>query len=327
MTGPIERAAGLLLAALAVLTGGYGAGFWVLNDPGPPASAFIPAARVVREGWQEGDLIVLVPFYATRARELLGDLEPVAPRDPLAEDFRAHRRVWIFGLFGEAEALRPSLDAAGLALEYSFDPAPGITVDLWRVESPWTVAYDFRTSLKKARVFHEHADGRIEKCETWTDADGQGGTGGRWACPHDAEWFYVSSEWHRMGDHPRRCLWAHPPSEGRLVIQYPGVPLTAHLAGHGGHTLNSSLYARERIDLDVAIGDAAPQRFAIGLKEYWRPFALKTAVSGATTATVTFAVSSPDAGANHFCFTAQMREAPLDPEPAPEGVLRLWRLR
>ncbi len=317
------RAPGLVLAALVIGLGAYGASFWVLRDVGPPPEAFPPAAQIIRDGYQPGDAILLVPFYATRAREHLGDLQPVAPRDPLREDLRAHGRVWLFGLFGEAERLTPELEQAGLVREQAWDPSPGIRVERWRVDTTWGVAYDFVANLQKARVVHEHSDGLREPCAAWTDLNGQGGPGGRWTCPHDGEWFYVAPEWHRMGDHPRWCFWAHPPSDGRLLIQFPGVPLSGHLVGHAGHTLNSSKHAHERVDLDVIVGDDRPQRYPIGLAELWRPFMLATSTTG--TATVTFAVSTPNAGANHFCFSAQMRTAPWTPADGSDGVQH-WRL-
>jgi hypothetical protein len=294
------------LCAIAVVgTGGYGTAFWASRDSGPPGSAFAPAAQVIRDGFEVGDLIILTPFYATRAREHLGDLHPVAPRDPLAEDLEAHRRFWVFGLFSRGVGLRPTFQAAGHRLVKSSEPVPGITVDLYEVGAWQEVTYDFTRNLKTARVFHEYPDGRKEACDKWSETNKQGGAYGRWTCPHDGDWFFVAPQWHRMGDHLRLCLWAHPPNQGRLLVVYPEVPLTGVIHGHAGHTLNGSLHARERIDLDVHVGEAAHQRFVFGLHETWRPYSLRTSTTG--TATVTFGVSTPDAGANHFCFAADVR--------------------
>lgn len=303
----VPRPLAWLFAALTIATGIYGAAFWIFRDRGPPPEAFPPAAALIRQRHQPGDLILLVPFYATRARELLGDLHPIAPRMPLAEDLRKHQRVWVFGLFGEAEALREDAARAGLELLSSHQPSQGITVDLYQVKNPWRVTTDFVEAIERAKVHHEH-DGNNEPCQRWDEKNGQGGLHGRWLCPHDSEWFYVAPEWHRMGDHLRLCLWAHPPSSGRLVITFPGVELTGHLFGRGGHTLNASLHAREKIHLDVEVSGQAPQRFDFALDEHWRPFALKTPQG--RTGTVAFAVSTPDAGANHFCFEADLRAPP-----------------
>jgi len=296
-----------LLAALGLLaTGVYGAGFWLSHDPGPSAEQVALAAQALRSQHQPGDLIILQPAYATRAREYLGDLHPVAVQDPLQEDFDAHPRVWVFGLFDKAEAIRPRMKASGLQLLHSSAPAPGITMDLWSTGTQAEPSYDFLAHLASAKVWHEKGSERIP-CDKWTTKNGQGGKLGRWACPYDKDWFYVAPEWHRMGDHLRLCLWAHPPNDGRLVIQFANVPLRGRIFGHAGHTLNASLNARAPIDLDVSVGKSPSQRLIIDLADTWRPFSLSTATT--TTATVTFAVSSSDAGVNHFCFAADVREA------------------
>jgi hypothetical protein len=291
---------GLALAASGV----FGTAFWVGRDRGPSLESFEKAAAVVRAGFKPGDLIVLVPFYATRARRWLGDLEPVAVRDPLAEDLSIHPSVWIFGIFGEAEKLRPRMLAAGLELEPSGPAAAGITVDHYQVRAPEVAVYSFVDHLREAKVQHEK-DGATTRCGAWTDLNGQNGRFGRWQCPYDSEWFYVAPEWHRMGEEMRFCLWAHPPNQGRLLISYPNVPLSGHLYGRAGHTLNSSAFARAPVNLDVQIGDLEPQRFTFQLKDTQKPFML--ALPGTGTATVTFAVSTDDAGTNHFCFSADVR--------------------
>lgn len=294
------------LAALAILgTGLYGTWFWLTVDEGPSAEGIAEAAAALRAEHRPDDLIFLVPAYATRAREHLGDLSPLAVRDPLLEDFAVHPRAWVFGLFGAAEALRPRMAKAGHTLERTLDlPVPGVTVDLYRTYGDQQTVFSFADSLQRARVWHEK-DGPDSDCSRWMPANGQGGTHGRWSCPYDQEWFYVAPEWHRMGEHLRFCLWAHPPSQGRLVIQYPDVPLGGTLFGRAGHTLNSRHHARAPVFLDVAVGEEAPHRFVFELEDHFRPFLVPTSTTG--TATITFAVSTPDAGANHFCFDAEIR--------------------
>jgi hypothetical protein len=294
----------LSLAALA-LTGVYGTGFWILRDRGPDEDAIERSARALRSEYQPGDLIFLVPHYATRPREWLGDLEPLEVHDPLLEDFAVHPRAWVFGMFGRAEELRERMTRAGHVLEKTLSVAPGVTIDLYRTYADSETTYLFRDHLRDARVLHEKKDGGQAACSEWTKQNGQGADTGRWTCPTDRDWFYVSPEWHRMGDQPRPCLWAHPPSQGRLVIEYPDVPLAGVLYGRAGHTLNSQHYAHAPIFFDVTVGNSAPQRFVFELEENFRPFMVKTATAG--TATVTFAVSTPDAGANHFCFDVEMR--------------------
>ncbi|MEL7372712.1 MAG: hypothetical protein AAFN74_27555, partial [Myxococcota bacterium] len=297
------RAVALLASGFLLGTSVYGTLFWLTHDAGPPAAAFGPATLAIRQGYQRGDVILLSPFYATRAREFLGDLNPLAVRRPLNEDLDVYSRVWVFGLFGAEQAVGTELETAG------FRPAfarhrDGIAVLRYDRPAPFEVTYDFVDSVPKARVSHD-VNGKRTPCSKWQPRNQQGGPPGRWVCPQNSDWFYVGAEWHRMGDHLRWCLWAHPPNQGQLVIEFPDVPLEGVVAGHAGHTLNASRRARAPVHLDVKWGDNVPQRFTFALKDHFRPFRLK--VPTTTTATVSFAVSTADAGVNHFCFAADVR--------------------
>ena len=299
----------VLATVLLLVTGAYGTGFWLLHDAGPDEAAFAPAAAAIRRAYQAGDLIVIAPFYATRAREYLGDLHPLAVRRPVMEDLDIRDRVWLFALFGAEEALGAQLEARGFVPAFARHEA-GISVMRFERSKRARVTFDFVESFRSARVVHERGGEEIP-CDRWIDQNGQGGPPGRWSCRTNRDWFYFAPEWHRMGDHLRWCLWAHPPNDGRLIIRYPDVPIAGVLAGRAGHTLNSSRRARAPVNLDVSFGDGPSQRFVFGLQDTFRPFRLRVPTS--TTTMVTFAVSSPDAGANHFCFAADIRrptEAP-----------------
>lgn len=294
--------------ALVLMTGLFGTGFWMGHDAGPDGETIGQAAAIVRAGYRDGDLVFLVPFYATRAREFLGDLDGVlAVRDLLDEDLAVHPRFWVLGLFGEAEALGHNLLSAGHRRLRRSTEVDGIVVDLYETGPTERVIFDFVKELPHARVWHEKNGERVP-CDTWHAENGQGGSHGRWACPYDGAWFYVAPEWHRMGEHLRFCLWAHPPNQGRLVIAYSGVPPSGALALRGGHTLHASRYARARVDLDVTVGGQPAQRFMFQLEDTFEPFRLRMEEHGTTR--VEFAVSSPDAGANHFCFVADVRQRP-----------------
>ena len=299
---------GSAFCLVVTLTSGiYGTVFWLGRDQGPTRPQHEQASAALRENYEADELIILLPHYATMAREFLGDLHPVASRKPLALDWSGHRRVWVYALFGAGQNLHPEIEAAGHHHDARVFDEYGITVDVYSVTSSMTTVYSFRDRLKDARVFHELKSGVHEPCDQWSDTNGQGGVGyGRWSCQKDKEWFYVAPQWHRMGDHLELCLWAHPPNEGKLVIQFADVPMNGDLHGFAGHTLNGSLHARAPIDLEVSISGQAPQTFRFELDEYYRRFALET--PKARTATVTFKVSTRDAGANHFCFSAGIRK-------------------
>lgn len=294
---------------LALGLAGYGGLFFALSPSGPGAEAVCSAAALIRSEHRSGDHILLLPAYATRARELLGDLQPVAPKDPLREDFEPHPRVWVLGMFGAAESVRPVLETVGLR------PAGGTTVDGVAVArfdnpAPARVRADLSRQLESATVELRLPGGRSLACDRRRSRSGQGGRTVRWECPRDSEWQYVAAEWHRMGDHLRRCLWAHPPNQGELWIHFPRVPLDGQLVGRGGHTLHSSRHARAPVQLAVAVDDWS-ETHAFELEDTWRSFRhdLRLLGRGTDTATVSFGVWSSDPGVNHFCFTADVREA------------------
>lgn len=302
-----SKAAAVVVAAACGL-GLHGVGFWLLRDVGPDPDALRSAARHLRARHRPGDGIFILPTYATEIRERFGDLAPRAVRDPLLEeDLELLDRVWVVSSFGaEAEAHRRFVSAGHRPLERaSFG---GVTMDLFALEGPAAeVAWRALDAFRDVEVSHVHPGGRREACKTWVEGAKPGGPGGRWKCAHDGDWLYVGPEWHRMGERPRRCFWAHPPREGHLELRFPEVPPGAVLAGAGGHTLNASTRAQAPVFLDARMGDDGPsQRFVFELEDTWRPFRMRVPTS-TQARTLVLSVSSPDNGANHFCFTVDLR--------------------
>lgn len=309
--------------AVGLLLGLQGVGFWLFRDRGPTPDEHREAAAYLRAAYRDGDLIFLVPAYATEAREYLGDLGPRAVRDPLLEDVEPYHRMWSYTLFGEETKLEGRLRGAGHELETRQTFPGGIVVDRYRLEGPasavrWSLLEDFEGQPpgRKPRVLsgafeveHHRPDGKIDRCDRWLAGSKRGGPGGRFQCPHDGDWLYVGPEWHFMGERPRRCLWAHPPQDGRLMVRIQDVPLAGTLYLRGGHTLNASKRAQAPVYLDVSLvsseGTTPEQRFRFELEDTWRPYRMRTPTTG--TATLTLAVSSPNNGANHFCFVADTR--------------------
>lgn len=292
----------LVLAALFSLQGAL---FWLFRDRGPTHEAHVRAGDWLRARFAPGDVIFTVPGYATEGHERVGDLHPLAVREPLAEDLGPYRRAWVYALYGEEDATRARFEAAGhehLEREH-FD---GVVVDGYRLKGQGEeVMWDGLAALDGAHVRHVHADGRVEACAQRRPHMRGGLEGDRWVCPHDGDWFYVGPEHHYMGETVRTCLWAHPPAEGRLEISYSDVPAGSSLAVWGGHTLNASRRAHAPVELDVRVGPKTHQTFIFDLADTWREVRLP--LTSTRSATVTFAVSSSDNGANHFCFAPSVR--------------------
>lgn len=311
---PVEWGAG----AGSVLAAGALA-FVLLQPSGPSPSQFEAPARHLRAQVQPQEVVFLLPAPATRAREWLGDLDVRAVRRPWLEDLENRHGVWIWALFGQGEeARRRLLELGAEEVERTQFEGPVDLIHL-RLPRPRPVLYDFVDRLDRSSVQLRTPTGTTP-CRRRSAR--LAGTAPRLQCPGEGDWLYVAPEWHRMGERPRRCLWAHPPSQGELEILYPGVPLNGALAGRGGHTLYSSRRARAPVDLTVRVETATvahgPVRFTsttfrFDVEHTWRPFRLNLEplmAAGTSTGTVSFSVSTSNAGANHFCFAAEVRGAP-----------------
>jgi len=100
----------LLPLALILGVSLFSTGFWIV-DPllYPDAEDYREAEKIVRGEWAQGDVVVVQPWWAARAREYLGDLPFLQVRDPAAEDFSRYRRVWVLTLPGHRD-LAPALE-------------------------------------------------------------------------------------------------------------------------------------------------------------------------------------------------------------------------
>lgn len=303
-----SRAAWLLLFALLAVNLGASA-FWLFRDTGPRLEAFLPAASWLRTRVKPSDRIFLVPAYATRARQWLGDHEVVATKWPERLDLSGIPQVFVWSLYGEGAQSRAKLEAKGLLWQEGY-AAGGIQIDRFQNPNPGRLLFDFMAEIGKAEVLLRE-NGQETPCRR-ARYPGPG-----WSCPKNSGWQYVAVEWHQIGDHLRRCLWAHPPNQGELVIRYRDVPLWGSLRGFLGHTLMGSAHAQAPVQLGVTWDHAPEQIFwATPRAEPWpfrlaAPQALRAAPEAeGQRGTLSWRIRTENAGMNHFCFSAQIWEAP-----------------
>ncbi len=282
-------------------SGLYGTAFFALQPRGPESEALAEQAARLRSQLKPGEPIFLLPAYATEAREMLGDGEVWAVRHPMLQDLETRSRVWLFALFGSETRAERAFQRAGWVAQSGWNAA-GIAVRAFENPSPWEVVDDLSVRVAEAEVFHLLGDGTSDRCR-------KVGSGTKHTCARESEWLYVAPEWHRMGEHPRHCLWAHPPGQGSLRITWTDVPGHGVLVGRGGHTLHSSRHARAPVHMAVDVHSIGQTDLVFELTDTWSPFRIPMAGTARTT-TVSFTIWSEDAGANHFCFTADVRRAP-----------------
>ena len=265
-----------------------------------------PSVRLPSGGVSGGRSDLLAPAYATEAREYLGDLRPQTVRQPWREDLQTTSRVWLYSAFGAGGGTRARFEEAGHTLAETREFPGRLRVDRYELRRLGRSGSGARWSiLPRRKSFIAIPTGGASRARAWQPTSFRGGPGGRWVCAHDPGWFYVGPEWHRMGEQLRRCIWAHPPKTGRLEIRFFDVPVAETLSAHGGHTLNAS-GPRPRFTWTSGSTTGPEQRFTFELEDTWRPIRLRAPTS-TSTATLTFAVSSPNNGANHFCFVADTR--------------------
>jgi hypothetical protein len=267
----------------------------------------VPAVSAERK---EGDLVVVAPAWAEPlARNALGDgFFPL--RDVGRPDTTRYAAALEVSAFGER-----SPELSGWREVSRRDVGPMV---LRRLENPAPAAliFDFVDHLGP-----EHADVRVTSpaAECPWMGNGRvmaGGLGGhptfpaaRFQCPENV-YFHVSRTMIADQDfRPRRCLYAHPPAQGEVVIRFQEVPLGQVIRGHSGIYW---MVERERKGADVFLAARVDGeeigRVAHKDGEGWAAFEWPLgAHAGKKEATVEFAVSSPNFQHRHFCFEADTR--------------------
>jgi hypothetical protein len=185
--------------------------------------------------------------------------------------------------------------------------------------SPVRVLFDFVEHVAPPHLsaFHaREAGGERQPC-AWNPRArvSNGGLGGnptfparRFECP-GGEYFFVGvtviDDQHEY--RPRRCIWAHPPEHGSLLLRFAAVPLGAVVRGHAGlpwliHRDGSGT----PVELRVRVGGREIGRVLHHDVEGWKRFELPTGAAGRRE-DVELEVSSERAAHRHFCFQADTR--------------------
>lgn len=292
---PGRRQAAALFALGVVGASAAGLAFQLrLDGRLPSALDWRSAAAVLARDARPGDAVVLSPWWAERAREILPATLPVLAFPGLAgEDLLGVRRVWLLELpgapFRRRDAERELLARAG-AVE---GPQRLGRLELTR--------FDLRAPALPLAFLPDRLAGAEVALGGAPCAQGPGG---RRRCP-GPPYVEVAREVREVDALPRPCLYAHPSPEGALTLRFPDVPMGRSLRGHVG------------IVGEAALGGNAPVRLAVsadgqelGVVEApprdpaWRRFELGTAAFAGRSAALTFSVTAADPARRHFCFDA-----------------------
>jgi hypothetical protein len=300
---------------------------------------FAPLLFLVVAGLVELAAALWIPGRATsleefeRARDAVariakpGDLIVVAPRwaEPLA------RAAFGDELMPIAHLARADDSSFARAIEVRLPGAPASPVELWPAiqavaagelllsvrenPAPLRPVFRFLENLERASVFLERR-GRRDACP-WTErgAPNAGGLHGavafprrRFQCPGGAELFVGITLIDDQDYRPRRCIWAHPPHRGALVIRFDDVPLGERVTGYAG--LSYFLFrdgGGAPVGLELRVGARKVGRYQHRDELGWAAFAFATPGKVGRRGDVEFRVTSPDARQRHFCFYADTR--------------------
>jgi hypothetical protein len=276
----------------------FSAGFWIV-DPllCPSVPDYQQAAKIVRGQWAQGDVVAVQPWWAARAREVLGDLPFLQVRDLSLEDLSRHRRIWVLTLTGHRQLGGPFAD--GTYQQELEEEIGGLVLWRYRLPGPAQVLYDFREQLHTALV-RLYAGGTPKPCTTWIQD--------RWHCsPRD--WEYVGRVIVDLGPDPREVIWAHPLITGPLEIGFNGVPGGKTLRVHTGLTPDAARAPEDTpVTLTVFVDGRELGRVAQGDETGYFLHEWDISRLGAGPHSVTFRVTCPRPHLRIFCFDGEIRQ-------------------
>jgi hypothetical protein len=192
---------------------------------------------------------------------------------------------------------------------------------LRHVQNPVPVAltYDFVDHVDgaSASVRVDKSGSLVECAFTSTAPLDSGGLGGppvypaaRFVCPGEPVHVFVGvTIIAEKNDHPRRCIWSHPPGAGaELVTHYRDVPLGTKIQGHAGM---GWIIERDRgvptFTVRVLAGGEEVGKVVHHPGESWKPFEITLPQHlSRRTSDVEFRASAPGGG-THVCFEADSR--------------------
>jgi hypothetical protein len=243
MSADPQRRSRLLAAALPALSLLAVAGWSLLahlsHTGRAPSEAEWDAARaVVREGWQEGDVLRQAPIWADEARQGMFGFDYDPAREVEGPNLWGYQRLWIIT---DADHRDDAIDdlPGGFELLEEWAPADRTRVLLVSVPPADSVAFDARRDLRSA-VVRRFAPGEpagaaapevpesIESCELYHE--------GAWHCGHIDQWTYVGDSLEEVAGSLRRCVYVGVP-ERPVRITWPAASLGPRLQGDFGNTM------------------------------------------------------------------------------------------
>lgn len=268
------------------------------------------AARVVEQGWQEGDLVVIAPWWASQGWKHLGRFMSV--EQMAREDDSGYGRIWEVSLRGYKH------EQYARTGELTSETRAGrLTVRTYQFPDAPTTIYDFVEALEEDATVSMIPQGsnKSEPC-TFRRHPRSGIVpnaavqGGKFHCDPRLPWNNIAREVIAdLENKPRLCVWAHPVQNKRVHIEFENVPKGKVIVGHVGKKYEADRETVERppVFLEVKAGGKVVGTAMHEQGGGWTPFHFELGPEGAG-GSVSFEVFSQHAGMAHFCFTAKLRD-------------------
>ncbi len=268
----------------------------------PDDVALDGAAAAVRADFQEGDVVVVTPYYPEGARRRLGDLPLLQPRRLEASMLDGFSRVHLLEIdaLGEDDAARQLLIQRGTP-NATRDFA-GVQLTTVSLHGPARTVFDLGRDLEKSTARASYPDGAALRCDRW-ERD-------RWTCPRDPGWSYVGRESFLIGDERRDCVWLHPVKAGGvLTVETP--PLEPAVPGSRrevalafGFTAHGARAAAAPVQVRLRAGEEEIWRGSVPRGPGWHEHRVPLGEA----ASLALELESANNGAAHLCGALRVLE-------------------
>ncbi len=315
----------------------------LLIEEVPTPEDWKAAALQVEKGWEEGDVLLVLPHWAEEGRIYLGrqrnQQEQLWLKEVEERELAPYRRLWLITAFSalDRDYTYPYLK---LQKQIKFSRLQISLFQIKTVQSLFRMSQQIE-SARVERIFVDHQ----EKCDFWAqqswhcdlqksavltrqclgmtvDARWQR----KWECLNGSEeslscggqycglhpWSYVGVVYKEIGNLPRRCIWFHPQPPAKMRITFPQVKIGRKFRLFFGTT-----------DQAFRVSDRSPVEFKlffnheVKIKKLqplpfgWNHLDLDTSNQKGTIRDISLEIYTVRSEFAHFCFDGEML-APRD---------------
>ncbi|MGC8926405.1 MAG: hypothetical protein ACP5QK_00620 [Myxococcota bacterium] len=245
----------------------------------------------------ERDVVILQPFWAERAREYIGELNLINPRDITKEDLSIYENIYVFSVFGYGKKSDGFL--RGKFNFISKKDFGKLELYTYKNPEPAVIKYSFLKNLRDAKIRILKGN-EIKECKDFKDE--------KWRCG-GPDWQYIGREILDIDGTGRECIWSHPITNSIIEINFEDITFGDKIAGFSGLTDEAVRYVEgSPVFLSILIDDKEMLYHTNPNKIGAHRFDIDTKRFKDGPHKITFRVSTHLDGVRHFCFYADTRD-------------------